>query len=66
MRGQGAVRCFVEVKGCATAFDGRFCLSANEARRRQEVAASENKAYVIAVVDHMEELELATRLLPKL
>lgn len=57
-------RCFIEVKGCTGSFTGMFCLSANEQRKRDQIAASKNdaNAYVIAVVDNMESLELASRL----
>ena len=54
-----AGRCFIEVKGCSGSFPGVFCLSANEQRKRDQIAASkgDGNAYVIAVVDNMENLE---------
>ncbi|CAK8995794.1 unnamed protein product [Durusdinium trenchii] len=61
-QGKRSVRCFIEVKGCTGSFTGMFCLSANEQRKRDQIAASKNdaNAYVIAVVDNMESLELAS------
>eukprot|EP00439_Symbiodinium_sp_Y106_P063092 s3960_g9.t1 len=73
-RGKRSTRCFIEVKGSAGTFAGRLCLvqkslgfgmlclSANEQRKRDEVTASkgEGNAYVIAVVDNVENLEHAS------
>ncbi|CAE7254127.1 unnamed protein product [Symbiodinium natans] len=61
-RGKRSTRCFIEVKGSAGTFPGMFCLSANEQRKRDEVTASkgEGNAYVIAVVDNVENLEHAS------
>lgn len=44
--------CFVEVKGCADAWDGTFHISKNEVRKKDEVN-KDIEAYVVVVVENV-------------